>query len=282
LPWSIAAGSGTRVWIVGHGLTVNDDFPLGPGVTISPETPGINDSFASRNLGELRTKVSVLAMQRLANFSLVVEEPSGGKALAVKAWNALWLFSLLALACRSPVMSLYSAPEGSSQFSVANRNVVINPLPAIVGVSTEQLGWAVENLDRFDALIGDDRFRAAQRYYNNAHYLFDDDAKIMLLWAGIEGLLDVEAELRRRIALHAAILHDGDAAEKAAYFAKVRKAYDVRSKVVHGAGAHKEALTKAYGFASQILVDLLRKAVELGRVPAAAELDQLAAGVSLA
>src|SRR5271156_1063201 len=83
LPWSIAAGSGTRVWIVGHGLTVNDGFPLGPGVTISPEPPGINDSFASRNLGELRTKVSVLAMQRVANFSLVVEEPSGGKALAV-------------------------------------------------------------------------------------------------------------------------------------------------------------------------------------------------------
>jgi hypothetical protein len=179
-------------------------------------------------------------------------------------------------------MSLYSAPEGSSQFSLANRNVVINPLANIVTVSADQLKWATDHYTRFEVLLQNDRFRSAQRYYNNSHYLFDVDAKIMLLWAGIEGLLDVQAELRNRIALHAAILFDGDPTEKAAHFAKVKNAYDVRSRVMHGSGTDAARLSSAYGFASEVLVGLLRKSVELGRVPHASELDRLAAGVALA
>jgi hypothetical protein len=103
----------------------------------------------------------------------------------------------------------------------------------------------------------------------------------MLLWAGIEGLLDIDGELRRRIAMHAAILHDGNAKEKADYFTKVKKAYDVRSRVVHGSGTDAKTLRSAYLLASDILVSLLRKVVTLGRVPTVAELDHLAVGASL-
>jgi Apea-like HEPN len=278
---SIVAGSGTKVRIFGHGLTVREDFALAPGLTVSSTTAGIADSFGSRGIGELQTQVAVLAMERLANFSLLIEEPGGGEALAIKAWNALWVFSLLALTCRSPVMPLYSAPDGSSRFTLANRNIVINLLPKIVAADGDQLQWAADHYARFNALLQNERFQSAQRYYNNAHYLFDNDAKIMLLWAGIEGLLDVQAELRQRIALHAAILFDGDAAAKATHFTNVRKAYDIRSKVVHGSGTDAKLLSSAYEFASEVLVGLLRKSVELGRVPAGSELDRLAAGVTL-
>jgi hypothetical protein len=54
--------------------------------------------------------------------------------------------------------------------------------------------------------------------YGNAHYLFDFDTRIMLLWAGIGGLLSVDAELSRRLALYAALLHKGTPAEKIAHF----------------------------------------------------------------
>jgi len=59
---------------------------------------------------------------------------------------------------------------------------------------------------------------AAARAYGNAHYLFDFDTRIMLLWAGIEDLLSVDAELSRRLALYAALLHKGTPAEKIAHF----------------------------------------------------------------
>lgn len=276
---SIAAGSGTYVRIVGHGLTVTKEFPLGSGITVSPLTPGHEPSIAT-TMGELHSSATILLMERIASFSLLIEEPAGGEALARKAWNALWLFSLLALAGQSPCMSLYSV-NGDRKFTLANRNMIIRPLTHLNLIEEEELQWAAASMERFDDLLDDKRFQTSMRYYNNAHYLFDDDAKIMLLWAGIEGLLSVEAELSRRIALHAAILYDGDSAGKSAHFAAVKKAYNIRSKVVHGTGADSAALSEAYGFASALLIGLLRRMVDLGRVPSATELDQLAAATSV-
>lgn len=279
---AVMAGTGTKVRIMGHGLKLHDDFALVPGITISPITMlAITDSFGTDGIASLKKNFGALAMEPLANFSVLIEEPLGGQVLATKAWNALWIFSLLALSCRAPVISLYCVAEGTNDFTLANRNLIINPLPNPVCISTSQLQWAADHCARFNKLVDDERFRSSQRYYNNSHYLADYDARLMLLWAGIEGILDVQAELRHRIALHAAILLDGDAKAKSEHFSNVKKAYDIRSKVVHGSGADAASLNKAYEFTSRLLIGLLRKCVELGRVPPASELDQLAASAVL-
>lgn len=276
---SIVAGAGTQLHIVGHGLTIADAFTLKPGITVTSHKPSHEQPIIT-TMGQLHASTTILLMEQIASFSLRIEEPAGGKALAHKGWNALWIFSLLALACRSPCFSLYSITE-DKKFTLANRNLVIRPLPQLVAFTREHQQWAADSLVRFDKLLDDDQFRTSMRYYNNAHYLFDDDAKLMLLWAGIEGLLRVESELSRRIALHAAILFDGDKEQKAAHFLQVKKAYTIRSKVVHGSGADAAALKDAYIFASELLIGLLRKMVDLGRVPSASELDRLAVSASL-
>ncbi|MBI1198707.1 MAG: hypothetical protein GC203_12665 [Phenylobacterium sp.] len=221
-----------------------------------------------------------MVMETLADFSLRIEHPDGGEVLAAKAWNALWVFSLLSLAFRSPIIPLYSYAQDQG-FAIANRNLMIRPREAVLEPVPEFLAWAAASMERFDVVLADQRFQTAQRYYNNAHYLVDDDAKIMLLWAGIEGLLGVEAEISRRIALHAAILLDGSPDEKAATYQAVKKAYAARSKVVHGVGMDRAALSTAYRFASDLLAKVLRKIVDLGRVPTMAELDRVAASGSL-
>jgi hypothetical protein len=119
------------------------------------------------------------------------------------------------------------------------------------------------------------------RCYGNAHYLLDDDMRIMLLWSGIEGLLSVDAELSRRLALYAALMHRGSSAEKIAYFKEVKKAYGIRSRAVHGGKATANDLSQGYQTASKILASLLARCVELGRVPSAEELDALAASQSI-
>jgi hypothetical protein len=267
--------------IIGHGIKVEEECAIARGLIVSPIAPVIDSSFGSRTVGELRNAINIMALENLADFSIKVEEECGAPDLAAKAWNALWVFHLLSLACRRPVMPLYSVPSaGGQRFTLANRNIVIHRLPTTGLVSSSDLGWARDHFEQFDHLIGDARFAGAMRAYGNAHYLFDDDAKIMLLWAGIEGLLGVDAELRRRIALHAAILYDGSADKKIAYFSRIKKGYDIRSKVVHGAKISADALKIGYQLAAEVLLELLRKAVILGRVPAAAELDELAAAVS--
>lgn len=273
---SIRTGKGTQVYIAGHGLAIEEPADLGPGISVSPKVITFETSFGSRGGEEFQTHAAVLSMERLATFSIVVEHPDGGEALARKSWNAIWLFGLLALACRTHVISLYSGvPEYPHEFSLTNRHAFIRPLPC-VAITPDQVRWAANYFDTYNALLGERRFRGAQRYYNNAHYLPDADAKIMLLWAGIESLLDVDAELRRSIALHAAILHGGESEAKAARFRDVKRAYDIRSKVVHGADVDGAKLEAAVEFASDLLLDLLRRTLEIGRMPKGAELDEAA------
>ncbi|WP_327691120.1 hypothetical protein, partial [Aurantimonas sp. C2-4-R8] len=97
--------------------------------------------------------------------------------------------------------------------------------------------------------------------------------RIMLLWSGIEGLLSVDGELTRRIALYSALMIEGSHDEKLRWFAEIKKAYGVRSKAVHGGTASKQILQDGYQQASRILVRLLVRCVELGRVPTPSELD---------
>lgn len=278
----IDVGAANFVYLIGHGITVEVEREIAPGIIISPEVPTNDSSCGSRTVGELRETLNVMSMEPLADFSLHIVDERGGQALATKTWNALWIFHLLALACRRPVMPLYCAANYGTRFTLANRNLVIHRLSSVAPASAVDLDWATEQFNAFHGLLGENRFQNAVRCYGNAHYLFDDDAKIMLLWAGIEGLLDVDSELRRRIALHAAILLDGTPAEKALYFDRLKKGYDVRSRVVHGSGAKPEVLQQGYALAGEGLLTLLRKCVELGRVPSAAELDERAASVSLA
>jgi len=114
------------------------------------------------------------------------------------------------------------------------------------------------------------------RCYGNAQLLPEHDVRIMLLWAGIEGLLSVDAELSRRLALYAALLFDGSPDEKAGYFDTVKKAYALRSRAVHGTTLKKPKLEEGSRTAGRILIGLIAKCVELGRVPSPSELDRLA------
>ena len=77
-------------------------------------------------------------------------------------------------------------------------------------------------------------------------------------------------------------MFDGTHAEKVRYFADVKKAYAVRSKAVHGGSLKSEALEEGLTQANRIILRLLRKCVEIRRVPTSEELDALALGASIA
>lgn len=203
-------------------------------------------------------------------------DEKGGKALATRAWNRLWDFHLLSLASKSPAFILFSASSGAAgtTYSVTNRNLILSPLGEIKTLGDAELSWVKDYEPNFRDLITVDRFSAAMRYFGNAHYLFDLDHRIMLLWAGIEGLLQVDAEHSHRIALYSAILSRGTDEEKLTRFKSVKAAYSLRSRVVHGAKPKKAKLERGYAEATDLLATLLARCVELGRVPERDEFDR--------
>jgi Apea-like HEPN len=272
----------TKIIILGHGVAIAERFELSPGVTLEPDFPRVDIAAASASARDFSDYAAAVTGGELATFSIEVQGGTGPELVA-KAWNSLWLFHLLSLACSGPCYSLCAIARGKTdRYSAATRNVMFRPLPLIVSAASEQIAWAKGNLPGFHRLISEPVFGSAMRCYGNAHYLFDLDTRIMLLWAGIEGLLSVDAELNRRLALYAALLHKGSTAEKIAYFKEVKKAYAIRSRTVHGGKATAEMLRAGYQTSSNILVGLLVRCVELGRVPSTDELDALAVSQSLA
>lgn len=265
------------VVILGHGLTITEDFELSPGVFISSNIPELDLDATVAGCRDFGDYAAALQGSRIATFALRIEHVEGGKDLAIKAWNSLWLFHLLSAACRVPCFALYSVCDGNQPlFSAANPSPFVRPLTNIHAVTPAQLRWARRYLEVFLDLIRVQEFSTAIRSYVGAHFLPEQDIRIMLLWAGIEGLLSVDAELSRRLALYAALMLDGTTAEKAEYFSEVKKAYSVRSRAVHGSGLNKTKLEEGYLTAARILIGLIAKCVELGRVPSPSELDRLA------
>jgi hypothetical protein len=210
----VAGALTTEIVILGHGLTVAEVSEIAPGISLEPSVPKVDVAAASASSRSFPDYVAAVTASELATFSLRVR---GGKGqeLVGKAWNALWLFHLLSLACSAPCFSLCAIANGSAEkYSAANRNVILRGLPLITPITPAQIAWAKNSLPSFEKLVSVDAFSSAMRCYGNAHYLFDFDTRIMLLWAGIEGLLSVDAELSRRLALYAALLHKGTPAEK--------------------------------------------------------------------
>lgn len=263
------------VRLAGHGFRIEDPFKLAEGIVLAPDVYSLSAADLDR-CDTIKERASIETMHDIATFTIEVHDKRGGMQLANAGWNSLWDFHLLSLAGKSPCFILYSASAGKAGFtySVANRNLILSPLAEVHELTIPQLEWARTNRPSFRTLIGDQQFSSAMKYFGNAHYLFDLEHRVMLLWAGIEGLLRVDAEHSRRIALYSAILMNGDEQAKSDRFDLVKKSYSLRSRVVHGSKPTKDKLEAGYLEATNLLADLLSRCVELGRVPTRDELDR--------
>ena len=281
---SIVVGEGaTSAVIVGHGLELTEPFELAPGLTLLPGVPDFTDEQAREGCEHDYELFAVLSMRNIGTFSIEIRDDGGPERLASKTWNALWDFHLLSIGAGAPAFPLFtfSPSQDTLVFGVSNPNLLIRPLDRLAPLSSEQLNWARQAKENFEKLVGDSAFALAMRYFGNSHYLLDLESRVMLLWAGIEALLNVDSELSRRVALYAAILLDSDHDAKVEHYNLVKKAYGIRSRIVHGSSVEEGVRLEAYQTASRILAALLRKVVELGRVPSVKELDAVAVAGAL-
>ena len=217
-------------------------------------------------------------MMEFASFYVEIHEEAGGKELAAKTWNSLWLFPLLAVACQCPCASLYSwSGSQKPQFAVATAHTAFRRPESPIQATSDQLNWARTNLPNFEAIQKDGTFTTALMSYTNSHHLFGHKPRIMQLWSGIECLFMVSSEISRTLAMYSALLlEEGDANLRYKCFKEIKKDYSMRSKVVHGTIESDDVLKEAYSRASKLLARLLLRCVELSRVPTTEELDRAA------
>lgn len=278
------SGNANVSYVMGHGLTVDGDHKVSPYSTITPHFPETELETVEKDQSlSIQERGAVSSMLPLRTFALRIETTEAGQELANKTWNAMWHFHLLSLSCGAPAIPLFcqSGDDDETVLAVTNRHLFFHPLETLQKITEAQCDWAADKYSNFWELIKDDKFSRAMRYFGNSHYLPDLESRIMLLWAGVESLFNLDAEQSRRVALYAAILHDKPKEEKIAYAERVRKAYHVRSRIVHGSLLGSDDKKTAYADASEILARILSKCVALGRIPERKEYDQIASAQSI-
>ena len=275
---AVQAGSSAKIaFVAGLGVSVKVRTEIAPGIAIVLPKYSISAAqIKARTASDLEAAL-VLRMGAIASFALEIHEPTGGKALAVKVWNSLWLFHLISLAAKKACAMLFSfSDDAKGPYQIVNPNVVIRPREDIGLLTDVEIQWLKQNFGKFDGLLKDERFTRPLLAFTNAQYLAYAHVRMMLIWSGIEAILDVDGELNRRLALNSALLLPGTHGEKSALFARVKKAYGYRSKVVHGAKLDAAVLAQEDKYASDLLCRLLARCVELGRVPDRKEFDEAA------
>src|SRR6185437_14102474 len=262
--------------ILGYGIKVKSAFVLADGIEVGYEVPKLDLKVAVKSAeNNILHYAGFNIMSTQASFALVISVPGGGRDLAIKTWNSLWVFWLLSLACDVDCFSLYTVTETGADYGIANHEITLT-FGRVRSGTERRLTWARAHFNTFNELIDEQKFSTALRYHGNAHHLRDIGARIMLLWAGIECLLGVQGEQRSRVSLYSAILCGGSPSLRFKKLTEVKKAYDRRSQVVHGGSVKHEEMEASAEFAAQLLRGLLRKCLELGRVPTPDEIDQTA------
>jgi hypothetical protein len=140
--------------------------------------------------------------------------------------------------------------------------------------------WVAENLIVLTDLRLDRRFQVALECLSESYIQHSLRLATTVVWAGIEALTQVGAELTYRLSLRVAALTAPPGEERLGVYQRVRKLYEVRSRAVHGDDVDDRQLSRHVAEARGVLRNCLLCVVQLGRVPASADFDAMLMGVT--
>lgn len=184
-----------------------------------------------------------------------------------------------ALKARGVTMDLYgkdgSLPAFKGDILDFHTKLIRLPTFRNESATAEDAEWCQANFDKFNRLAADsDKFRFALEAATDWRYAKDHRAAISRLWAGIESLFGVSAELVYRLSVYSAALLEPRGPGRTAMYSRVKKLYGVRSKAVHGDDLTVEQLRGGTAESFELLRSLLLVAIDRGHVPTEADINQ--------
>ncbi len=141
--------------------------------------------------------------------------------------------------------------------------------------SAEDAAWVRGHFGAFNSLAaGSNAFRFALEAAVDWRIQRDQRAAIARLWAGIEAIFGIKAELVFRLSLLAASLLEDRGAEREKRYRAVKRLYDQRSKAVHGSELLPEALSDTMNESYALLRSLLLMIIDRGSALTEGDLDR--------
>lgn len=241
-----------------------------------------NEIFLLTALGNSILAGALGRYSRAIRFELAVErqeEPS-----SQGSFDLAWVF-ISALRARSLAELLIPAVADVPWSAIAAaksqlcRVQLIEDVPRAhrlqppVAVTTEDALWAHRHLGTYRTLLDNPAFRLASEAMATHQLQYSDRMMAAHLWAGIEALFDIQAELRFRLAAVIASLLAPRGGERRDMYKRIQRLYDIRSKAVHGGKLSAEQVRDHIVEVRSLLSRLLQLFVEHGRMYSQNEIE---------
>lgn len=140
------------------------------------------------------------------------------------------------------------------------------PAAAHRDIADHDVDWIHVHYDAFNRMASSsERFRFALEAVIDWRYAHDLRSALARIWAGIESLFGINAELVYRLSITAASLLRPRGEARIEYAERIKKLYSVRSKAVHGDEVSAEKLSEALDQSFVLLRDLITHSIVLGR-----------------
>lgn len=208
-------------------------------------------------------------------LAMVLENPeSMDDSLVSVMWTCLALLRIatdgLIVPCEIAGVS-WDVIDGSPLSRAPGTSPVMTEVPrwwpiADTRIGADEAAWVGKSLVTTLKLRADRKFHFALESFDGSYEETDPRMAAAKVWGGIEGLFGISSELRFRLALYVAAVLCPPGPERLELNKKMRRLYDERSKVVHGADVEPAALTQHVLASQEILGGLLRDAIMLGRM----------------
>jgi len=232
-------GKGKETFLYINGLGVNKQVSLGKNIKLLPVTCTIDSKVImdlSKNQGEFGVALIFLW---LVNSQLhIVSENS--KSLAKDAWNSLWDIVLLSAIFNCDAVCNFQCDKSAEDitndcdFRVTNYHLRGLSQPMYY-LNDEDIAWISKYFSNARNLLDQSSFHNAVHCLATYHWHTLPNARLALLWSGIEGLFDINSELIFRLSLYIArFLEMENLENRKTIFNNVKKLYNERSAAVHG------------------------------------------------
>lgn len=141
--------------------------------------------------------------------------------------------------------------------------------PASMGayrLTSEDAEWIKTYMETGLRFVGEPKFQNAMQALTSFHCIPYPSTQLLIAWSGLEALFGVESEISFRLSLYITNFLKS-VVDPHVMFRRLRRSYDDRSRIAHGASTKAKAVHQHAQFTRDILRECLAKCIEQGAFP---------------
>lgn len=264
-------GDGMSIYLYVNGIWAEREVLLGQYVALLPARCQVSaDTLAKLTRTQIELGIATALLPCIGSqLRVTADNPND---LSTRAWNSLWDVVLLSALFDVDAACNFKSAVPVEELCPSSMFVVTNGHFRGLGgdprrLTEEDHDWLEANMPRARALMECPPFLDVVHCLASYRWHSHPRAQLAVIWAGIEGLFDIQSELVFRLSQFCArFLEPDDRERQIEVYETVRSLYKQRSTAVHG-GALKGEPRDQVRRSAELLSRLVHRCIEIGGLP---------------